>query len=457
MLYKQIYRVLFLVTLSIAVSHAVAGNITPEAARGIATHFVKQHNALGFKATSMTDLQLVHAEASKTVKNASDYYAFNIKGGGFIIIAGEDRATQVLGYSDKGRLDFNNLPCGLKTLLDCYKQDIEFLQTCKDSDLMPAPNLNRDSTGVEPLLKTTWGQGPPYNWQCPMSEGELCIVGCAATAMAQVMNYWQFPESSDSIASYYCSAIGQDIPALPPTTFDYSLILNSYCHRDLESYELIQDIYTDAQVQEVAKLSRYCGQAVQMGYTPQGSSAYVDDMLEAMIAFGFTSAEYQAKPATWFIFDYTEEWEARLRTELDAGRPIIYCARDIFVDTGHGFICDGYNSEGKFHFNFGWYGVCDGWYVSTALDLIPREGVERYYNYSHEIIAGIVPPVPVSTVTGDVNNDGEVNISDVTLYINYLLNDDATDFLIANADFNEDGEANISDVIDMINYLLNNV
>jgi hypothetical protein len=101
---------------------------------------------------------LAHVEPSSQVAGANDFYAFNINGGGFVIIAGEDRAARVLGYSDQGFIDFNNLPSNLKDLLDGYKQEIEFLQTYKDDDLvLKAPSLN-DAGGVEPLIKSNWGQ-----------------------------------------------------------------------------------------------------------------------------------------------------------------------------------------------------------------------------------------------------------------------------------------------------------
>ena len=114
--------------------NASAGNVNVNAARAAANSFIKQQSAATFKAPGYADLKLAHAEASK-VNGANAYYAFNINGGGFIIIAGEDRAATVLGYSDKGHLDFKNLPSNLKALLDGYKSEIEFLQTYEGNDL----------------------------------------------------------------------------------------------------------------------------------------------------------------------------------------------------------------------------------------------------------------------------------------------------------------------------------
>lgn len=383
---KRIMSLSSLALVTMLSFNASAGNVNVNAARAAANSFIKQQSAATFKAPGYADLKLAHAEASK-VDGANAYYAFNIDGGGFIIIAGEDRASTVLGYSDKGHLDFKNLPSNLKALLDGYKSEIEFLQIYKGDDLVTVtPTLNATS-GVEPLIKTTWGQEMPYYLQCPIENGEYCVVGCVATAMAQVMYYWKFPTSSDAISGYGGGWWGGiTVPALPATTFDYSLMLPSYCHWDWDNSELIQDTYTTEQAQEVAKLSRYCGQAVEMDYSPEGSGAYTWDQLAAMKNFGYSNnAQLKSKSGN------TTEWESMIRTELEAGRPILYSASDPSAG-GHAFICDGYNSSNYYHFNYGWYGTCDGWYLTTALNMIHRDGEELHFNSSHQMLTGVEPP-----------------------------------------------------------------
>lgn len=370
--------------------NASAGNIDANAARAAANNFIKQQATVmpgAFRATAMTDLKLTHAEQSSAVQGAVDYYVFNIKGGGFVIVSGEDRAAQVIGYSDKGHLDVNNLPYGLQGLLNCYKEEIEFLQTYKGDDLVTVTPTFNATSGVEPLIKTTWGQEMPYYLQCPLENGEYCVVGCVATAMAQVMYYWKFPTSSAAISGYGGGWWGGvTVPALPATTFDYSLMLPSYCHWDYDLGELIQDTYTDEQAQEVAKLGRYCGQAVEMDYSPEGSGAYTSDQLAAMKSFGYSSsAQLKSK------YGNTTQWETMIRTELDAGRPILYSASDPSAG-GHAFICDGYNSSNYYHFNYGWYGTCDGWYLTTALNMIHRDGEELHFNSNHQMLTGVEPP-----------------------------------------------------------------
>jgi len=439
-----------------------AGDISMGTARTLATDFIRQHVATtpgSLRAAAASDLMLAHAEPSSTVADANDFYAFNIKGGGFVIVSGEDRTAQVLGYSDKGRFDFNNLPAPLQDLLTGYKEEIEFMRTYTGNDLVQAPKPLNAGSGVQPLIKTTWGQEAPYDWQCPVYNGEYCVVGCVATAMAQVMNYWQYPQSCSGVSSYYCYSIRQTVPALGAATFDYSLMLNSYCHWDWDNSTLVQDTYTDAQAQEVAKLGRYCGQAVEMDYSPEGSGAYTSSQLAAMKAFGYRSSAQYVQKSGWYSSSYTTaQWEAMIKTELDAGRPILYAANDVAGGGGHAFICDGYNSENLYHFNFGWYGTCDGWYVSTALNMTHRDGEYLRFNSGHEMLIGVEPPEgwqpPVTTIEGDVNMDGKLSIADVTALINYLLSQDATGIDLDAADVNSDDKISIADVTELINKLL---
>lgn len=395
---KKLLSSLTLAALTMVSLNASAGNISATAAREAANNFLKQQATATpgtLRAPALSDLKLTHSEPSSAVNGAFDYYVFNIKGGGFVIVAGEDRAVQVLGYSDKGQMDMNRLPSNVKALLDGYKAEIEFLQTYKGNDLVIETPKITATAGVEPLIKTTWGQEMPYYLQCPIYHNEYCVVGCVATAMAQVMNYWQYPTSCGTVASYYCYDIGQRIQALPATTFDYSKMLPSYCHWDWDNSQLIQDTYTDEQAQEVAKLSRYCGQAVEMSYSPDGSGAYTWEQLDAMKSFGYSENARDISKSSlwgWGGDNYTTaEWEDLLKVELDAGRPILYSANDP-SSGGHAFICDGYNAAGYFHFNYGWYGTCDGWYLSTSLRMVHRDGDNLNFSAGHEILAGVEPP-----------------------------------------------------------------
>ena len=392
---KNLISAFALATLLMSGMNANADNINFTQARSTASNYLKQHAAAtpgSLRAPAVADLKLAYTEASTVTPDANAYYAFNIDGGGFIIIAGENRANQVLGYSDRGHLDFNNLPDNFKALMRGFKEEIEYLQAHPELDVTPAFRATGGNT-VEPLIKTYWGQEMPYYLQCPVYNGEYCVVGCVATAMAQVMYYWKYPTSSPELNAYFCDDIGQTLPSLPETNFNYSKMLSSYCHWDWDLGMLIQDTYTDEQAQEVAKLGRYCGQAVHMGYSPEGSGAYVSNQLSAMKTFGYSSSARDEERDSWWGSEYytTAEWEAMIKEELDKRYPILYSATDPAAG-GHAFICDGYNAEGLFHFNFGWYGTCDGWYATTALNMTHRDGDHLRFNTNHEVLLGVVPP-----------------------------------------------------------------
>ena len=390
---KNLFYALAIAGAAMMTLNASAAHVDLNAARSTASNYLRLQAAStgSLRAPALADLKLAHAEVSSVDHGANVYYAFNIEGGGFIIVAGEDRASQVLGYSDQGKLDFNNLPSNFKALMAGYKEQIEYLQAHPELEVTPTLRAT-DGTGIEPLIKTNWGQEEPYDWQCPVYQGEYCVVGCVATAMAQVMYYWQYPTTCSGVNSYYCYDIGQTLAALPETSFNYALMLPSYCHWDWDNHVLVQDTYTNDQAQEVAKLSRYCGQAVRMGYSPEGSGAYTSDQLSAMKNFGYSSTARDVMRDGWWSTNYTtEQWEAMIREELDKRQPILYSALDPSAG-GHAFICDGYNSAGLFHFNFGWYGTCDGWYVSTALNMTHRDGEYLRFNSSHEMLLGVVPP-----------------------------------------------------------------
>ena len=297
--YKRIIVLCCVMAIAIIPFNAVAEVVDAATARTTAMAFMSKSLHPSLKSAAGAELKLIHAEPSRAVANANAYYAFNITGGGFVIVAGDDRARDILGYSDSGLLDFDRLPSNLRALLNGYADEVNYLHSHPELTATATPRLTT-STGVAPLIKSHWGQEMPYYLQCPTYNGEYCVVGCVATAMSQVMHYWQYPTTSPELNAYFCYDIGQTLPAMEETDFEYGKMLNSYCHWDYDQGKLIQDSYTDEQAQAVAKLARYCGQAVKMGYSPDGSGAYVTDQLSAMKKFGYSSsADDVSRDSNW--------------------------------------------------------------------------------------------------------------------------------------------------------------
>ena len=395
-----------------------AASVDENAARLAASTFLKHQTAAPgtLRAPALADLKLAHAEASTTIPHANAYYAFNIDGGGFIIVAGDDRASQVLGYSDKGKLDFNNMPENLLGLLDIYKREIEYLQA-HPSLQVPRRRIGDSNTViVEPMIKTTWGQKMPYYLQCPTaSNGQHCKVGCSGVQMAQICCYWQYPVTCGPLDAYYCSRLLTTLDELPLTTFDYSKMLPSYCHWDFDLGVEIQDTYTDEQAQEVAKLCRYVGQAAKIDYGATGSASSATKKFAGMKTLGFNpNAKNRSRTSAYT----TESWENIMRDELDAGRPIMYGAKNAATNTStsHAFIFDGYDSNGYFHINLGWYGVNDGWFLTTAIITTTLDGDYRDYAANQYMFTGIEPPEYCKVFAHGVDA-----VSDLLLLGNSLL------------------------------------
>lgn len=402
---KTIIKTAFLACLVAVSFSAAADNVTVNTARAIANGFIKSHAKAtpgSLMAPATADILLAHAEPSSKVANANVYYIFNIKGGGFVIVSGDDNAAPVLGYSDKGQIDVNHLSEGLSALLEGYKCDIEYLQTHKIATSQSVQSTMMTATSiVEPMLKTTWGPEDPYNYQCPTLNGKYSKVGCGGVCMAQAIKFWEYPTSMDSLPSYYGGYLGATVPALPPTTFDFSKMIPSYSHWNFATKSIVFETYTEEQMQEVAKLCRYCGQSIKMNYSPSLSMTTYGK-LPAMKSFG-----YNSKAVNYNRTSFSDEtWRQMMHKELDEGRPIMYAAYGS-SSVGHAFLVDGYDSEEYYHMNMGWFGYNDGWYLITAIIFVNRYGENRNYYTKHSMIVGLEPPL-FCTINTEVTADGEL-------------------------------------------------
>lgn len=394
---------LFLVT-TVSI-HAVAENVSVNAAREVANAFIKTHaksSPGSFRAPAMADILLTHTEKSDQVADANCYYIFNISGGGFIIISGDNRAIPVLAYNDNGQIDMNNLPAPLRDLLEIYKNAVDNLLT---HQLTTPVSFNQSLTDpviiVEPMTRTRWSSQEPFYNQTPMLNGNHSKVGCAGVAMSQISYFWQYPVVCDSLPSYWSSKLSAYVPALPSTTFDYSKMALSYCYWDLETGKLIQEVYTDEQAEEVAKLCRYCGQAIKMNYSPSSSGPTTSQVV-GMKTLGFNP---KLKTLSRSKYD-AESWHSMIREELLAGRPVMYTAYGPTTSIGHVFILDGCNNEDYFHINMGWNGVADGWYLLDSVILTTPAGLYRHYVNNQSMLVGVEPPLFCSItaeVTGNSN------------------------------------------------------
>jgi len=451
-----------LAALAVTSFNAGAANVDATMARDAAARFLNQKSESMFKAIPTSALKLSHSEASRVSGNA--YYVFNIEGGGWVIIAGDDRAKQVLAYGDKGNIDLDKMPASMKGQLDMYKMQIEQLQSYKGR--LVANNAPKRIEAVAPLTRATWGQNEPMDRMCPMKGSSRTAVGCAPLAMAQIMYYWQYPAGSERIDGYYVSMDVGSLPALEATTFEYDKMLDTYTIYDPETGGVRLGTYTTEQAQAVATLCRYCGQACNSRYGNSGTSTgtYSYDQLAAFKFFGFNpDAKLIGIDPSYYCDNFghkytNEEWLELICTELKAGCPIAYHNVD-FID-GHAWVLDGIDADGLLHMNWGFYERFNGWFELTALMFHPY-GDDEVWNFSgdaNEMIIGLYPEgynPGGESMRGDVNRDGIIGIADITTLVDYIMNPEGTSIDLTAADCNLDGEIGIADVTTLVDYILN--
>ena len=282
-------------------------------------------------------------------KAAPSYYVFNAEAnGGFAVIAANDQMPEVLGYAEQGHLDPATAPDNVKWLLDYYASIAQSLKNApvRSERAARTRNINTDARPeLTPLMSTQWNQNGIYQDQCPKIDGNKTYTGCVATAMAQVVNFFQWPLNSVREAVGYTSNKDDDtkpqkkLESLPARKFNWFNMTND----------------------DIAWLMRYCGQSVMMNYNTDESFASPASIPSALISvFNFSKGVDLVNRE-----EFTdEEWEDVLYKEIEMGRPVIYSG---FKDKkGHTFVLHGYK-DGQFYINWGWGGNFDGLFALTNL------------------------------------------------------------------------------------------
>ena len=343
---KKILFFVLVLCLSMAWGNAWGAPIGESQARNIAERFMAS------KALPAASLKVVHKAprlGATTATDAAAFYVFNASRG-FVIVAGDNRAPSVLGYSDSGSFDIQSLPQAMRELLEGYEAQIDALSRGAEA----APQL-RNAAAIAPLVTATWSQDNPYNIMLPyIPSGAHAHVGCVATAMAQVMYYWKWPaRPTCPIPAYTSESLSFYMPELPVVDFAWNDMQDTYLTSDTVS----------AAALAAATLSQYCAQAVLMDFKEQSSGAKTINIANfAPVYFDYDRSTHMAKRCNYS----TQGWAELLYTELAAGRPVIYSGSK--KTGGHSFICDGYDGNGMFHFNWGWNGNSNGYFVLNVLN-----------------------------------------------------------------------------------------
>ena len=339
------------------------------------TQWQAQQQAYSFWGKQMPQKAKAKSRAATTASRSDAYYVFNNDAGGFVIIAGDDAVTPVLGYTSTGSFDAENLPDGLKDLLKSYERQIAAL----GDNYVANRTATRAAFTGEKLLKTAeWNQNAPFNKYTPNNY----VTGCVATAGAIVMKHHGYPAKGTGSHSYTWN--GKTLTANFEHDYDWANMPAKY------------DGTNDAAFDGVARLMADLGVAVEMQYAKNGSGAYIGDMISALQKyFGYSKLTHLA-----YIYDMeAEAWNAKLRGEIDANRPILYSASDASAG-GHSFIIDGYKDE-SFSVNWGWGGYCNGFYQIGALNP-ESEGrpTGDKYNMGQTAVIGLQPSDGTEKISG---------------------------------------------------------
>ena len=393
------FSILTLLTCWLAVATALAGPITESQARTIASDF------MGSQLKTTPSLKMARKAPQLGASDKAAYYVFNATQGGYVIVAGDDRAPAVLGYSDNGTFDSNDVPEALQYLLEGYAAQIEAL----DLGLKAAPLMSGRGT-IRPLVPAVWSQNNPYNILLPYVNGSHAVAGCVATAMAQVMHYWKWPaRPSQAIPAYTSSDLQIYMPELPVIDFNWNAMQNTYQTNDTSSTAALA----------AARLTLYCAQSMEMNFKANSSGATTTRMPLAMSNyFG-----YKASAHTICRDNFTSQgWADALYTEIAAGRPVVYSGSK--KSGGHAFICDGYDGNGRFHINWGWNGQSNGYFLLNVLNP-DQQGTGSAsgtygYIYDQAAVIGIEPgtgnPEGVVLTASEVTLDNYVSTRSGTNY-----------------------------------------
>lgn len=324
---------------------------------------------------------------------------------GFAIIAADDCVRPVLAYGERWCPQGDTLLASIHDWLRAYGEEIvdrcqrktEASEATRQewSRLMEAPQNNEPlfATVVSPMLTTTWNQSPRYNNLCPSGS----VTGCVATATAQIMKYWNHPVQGTGSHSYVDGSNGMQSADFGATTYQWNQMPNA-----------LSGSSSTTQINAVATLMYHIGVAVEMSYGSSSSattgsygsptSVCAENALKTY--FGYAQSAHHLIKASMS----DSLWCALIDNELAASRPILYSGRD--VDGGHAFVLDGCNSVGQYHFNWGWGGYCDGYYIIGQLNPSPGGtggSASSTYNLKNTAVMGIRPANTTTPATCPVN------------------------------------------------------
>lgn len=342
---KKVFTLSFLL---IAVS-MMANPVGIDKARGKAASFLNSASPARTRGQSVCSSEMSLREVDAGFDHL--YVFNNVEGGGFVVVSADDKTDAVLAYSESGSYDSQQGNEALNDILAGLNGEVAavaaspFFTARNDTEIQ-----EQDREPVSPMITTCWNQYDPYYHFCPTDpdSGNPTLVGCVALTLAQLMKYYKYPVQTTVTIPAYTTQNGIEMPALPPTTFNYDLMNDYYV------WDSFEPNYTPGQLEAVQKLLKYAGCALEMQYSSMGSAS-VFDVARIAQYFG-----YRSDARVLYAGQYPRAaWEQMVYNELASGRPVPYSAGAV-LQQSHSFIIDGYDGRGYFHAVTGEYGYFQG-------------------------------------------------------------------------------------------------
>lgn len=285
--------------------------------------------------------------------NNAPYYAFNLEQG-YVIVSGDDEMTELVGYAENGFFDAENVPPQMQLWLDGYAEYVAAVQSGK-AKARKILLSDSPSVVVEPLVTTKWNQDAPFNNFAPEytddnNNTQRCATGCAATAMAQIMKFHNWPEQGVGHYSYEHQSFGTISSNFSEHVYDWTNMIDRYNNGE----------YSNVQADAVALLMKDCGVSLNMNYGPVSGASIYSYYPAFKNYFRYSSRTVNRSGCE------TAEFTKIITDELQEGRPIIYCGTG--EDGGHAFVVDGYDTNYFLHVNWGWGGYSDGYFDMNYMD-----------------------------------------------------------------------------------------
>lgn len=335
-----------------------AGPVDVETAKTVGQQFA----ATSFNSLrQQPELKLVYTGTSD--RGEACFYAFDVNKRAFVIVSADDRFRPIVGYSDEGPFETENPSPEMMFYLEKIIEARTSPQAVLPEDAAQewqallskgAPLSRNGGRGAQYLCQTKWNQNSPYNLYAPAATSGpdgRCYAGCVATAMSQVMKYWDHPASGTGSHGYY-SNYGYLSVNFGNTQYRWDLMPNR-----------IGGNTTQEQIEAIALLMYHCGVSVNMSFGPNGSGAFSDDVPEAIRHY----FSYTNQTDHGYRDEYSlNQWKNKLKEQFDLGWPVYYSGYS--ESGGHAFVCDGYDDNDLFHYNWGWGGSSDGWFVIDEID-----------------------------------------------------------------------------------------